>query len=184
MPNSAKFLCFALQLYTKFIKKPVLARIGLVIVMAAVVASMGAAMYMYTQYQVNFITVNAGEPVTVGPVQYIVTFEGTHQGNKETQPENTFVKIRIEANNISQEITRMSGIQFYLIDEKEQKHEAVYVGISEEDLIDDNLEPGKPVSWTTQFDVPYDEQKQYNIVIRPTKQQSTVDTAMICLTNC
>jgi hypothetical protein len=161
-----------------------LARIGMVIVIAAVVASMGAAMYMYTQYQVNFITVNAGEPVTVGPVQYIVTFEGTHQGNKETQPENTFVKIRIEAKNISQEITRMSGIQFYLIDEKEQKHEAVYVGISEEDLIDDNLEPGKPVSWTTQFDVPYDEQKQYNIVIRPTKQQSTVDTAMICLTNC
>ena len=89
-------------------------------------------MYMYTQYQVNFITVNAGEPVTVGPVQYLVTFEGTHQGNKETQPENTFVKIRIEAKNISQEITRMSGIQFYLIDEREQKHEAVYGGFSEE----------------------------------------------------
>ncbi len=158
--------------------------IGLVIVIALVITTVGASMYMYTQYQVNFITVNAGESVKVGPVQYIVTFDGTHQGNKDTQPENTFVKIRIVATNISQEITRMSGIQFYLIDEKEQKHEAVYGGFSEEDLIDDNLEPGKPVSWTTQFDVPYDEQKQYNIVIRPTKQQSTIDTARICLTNC
>jgi len=161
-----------------------LARIGLVLVMAAIIASMGAALYMYTQYQTNFITVIAGEPVTVGPVQYIVTFDGTHQGNKETQPENTFVKIRIVAKNISQEITKMSGGQFYLIDEKEQKHQAVYGGFSEEDLFNDSLEPGKPVSRTTQFDVPYDEQKQFNIVIRPTKEQSTVDTAMICLTNC
>ncbi len=158
--------------------------IGLVIVIAAVVSTMGAAMYMYTQYQTNFIEVNAGEEVTVGPVQYIVTFDGTHQGNKETQPENIFVKIRIVAENISQETTRMSGGQFYLVDEKEQKHEAIYGEFSDEDLFGDNLEPGKPVSRTTQFDVPYDEQKQYNIIIRPTKEQATVDTAMICLTNC
>ncbi len=81
MTNYAKlwFLRFALELYTKFVKKSVLVRIGMIIVFAAVIISMGAAMYMYTQYQVNFIIVNAGEPVTVGPVQYIVTFEGTHQ---------------------------------------------------------------------------------------------------------
>ena len=78
----------------------------------------------------------------------------------------------------------MSGGQFYLIDEKEQKHEAVFWEFSQEDLYGDYLEPGKPISRTTQFDVPYDEQKQYDIVIRPTKEQSTVDTAMICLTKC
>jgi len=161
-----------------------LAGIGLVIVIAAIVISMIAAMYMYTQYQTNFIEVVEGEPVIVGPVEYIITFDGTHQGNKEITPENTFLKIRIVANNISQETTRMSGGQFYLIDEKEQKHEAVFGEFSEEDLYGDYLEPGIPASWTTQFDVPYDEQKQYDIVIRPTKEQSTVDTAMICLTNC
>jgi len=161
-----------------------LAGIGLVIVIAAIVISMIAAMYMYTQYQTNFIEVVEGEPVIVGPVEYIITFDGTHQGNKEITPENTFLKIRIVANNISQETTRMSGGQFYLIDEKEQKHEAVFGEFSEEDLYGDYLEPGKPASWTTQFDVPYDEQKQYDIVIRPTKEQSTVDTAIICLTNC
>ena len=158
--------------------------IGLVIVIAAVIGSMGVALYMYSEYQTNFIEVNAGEPVTVGPVEYIVTFEGTHMGNEDTQPENTFVKILIEAKNTSQEPTRMSGGQFYLIDEKEQKHQAVYGEFSKEDLLTDNLEPGKPARWTTQFDVPYDEQKQFNILIRPTKEQSTVDTAVICITNC
>ena len=157
---------------------------ALIIVIGVIIATMGAAMYMYTQYQTNFIEGTAGEPITVGPVQYIITFDGTHQGDKETIPENTFVKIRIVAENISQETTRMSGGQFYLIDEKEQKHEAVYGEFSDEDLYGDNLEAGKPASWTTQFDVPFDDQKQYDIVIRPTKEQSTTDTAMICLTNC
>lgn len=145
---------------------------------------MAIAIYMYTQYQTNFIQVQSGELVTVGPVQYSVIFDGTHQGNKETQPENTFVKIRINAKNTSQDKQRLSGGQFYLIDENDQKHEAIYGDFSPEDLIDDVLEPGESATWTTQFDVPYDGQKQYDIVIRPTKQQSTVDTALICLTNC
>jgi hypothetical protein len=46
------------------------------------------------------------------------------------------------------------------------------------------LEPNKPMMFTTQFDVPYDEQKQFNVTIRPTKQQSSLDTAVICITNC
>jgi Domain of unknown function (DUF4352) len=161
-----------------------MARIGIVIVIVAIVISMAVAMYMYTQYQTNFITVKTGEPVVVGPVEYTVTFDGTHKGNKETMPANTFVKIRIIAKNISDEKTRISGGQFYLIDEKQQKHQPVYGGFSTEDLLDDWLEPNKPAMWTTQFDVPYDETKQYNIVIRPSKQQSSVDTALICITNC
>lgn len=161
-----------------------MARIGAVIVISTIILSMGIALYMYTQYQTNFIEVNQGEPVTVGPVQYVIVFDGTHMGDKETTPENTFVKIKIEAENISDEDTRMSGGQFWLVDEKNQNHRAVYGGFSTTDLIDDVLEPGKPVSWTTQFDVPYDEEVQYKVVIRPTKQQSTVDTARVCITNC
>jgi hypothetical protein len=161
-----------------------MARIGLVIVIGAIIASMGAAVYMYAQYQPNLIFANAGEPVMVGPVEYTITFDGTHEGNKEIIPENTFVKIRIVAENLSQETTRMSGGQFHLIDEKRPDHEAVYGAFSAEDLIDDYLEPGKPVSWTTQFDVPYDEQEQYKILIRPTKQQETLDTAIVCITKC
>jgi len=161
-----------------------MARVGLVIVIGAIIGSMILANYMYTQYQTNFIEVNAGETVLVGPVEYIVTFEGTHEGDKETQPENTFVKIAITAENISDENTVMSGGQFYLIDEKDQKHKAVFGEFSATDLWLVGLEPNKPIEVTTQFDVPFDEDENYKIVIRPQKDQATVDTASICLTNC
>ena len=161
-----------------------MARIGAVIVIGAIVISMAVAMYVYTQYQTNFIIVKAGEPVIVGPVEYTIVFDGTHKGNKETVPANTFVKIKIIAKNISGEKTRISGSQFYLIDEKRQKHQSVYGGFSTEDLSYYVLEPNKPTMVTTQFDVPYNEQMQYNIIVHPSKQQSSVDTALICITNC
>ena len=78
----------------------------------------------------------------------------------------------------------MSGGQFYLIDEKDQKHQAVFGEFTAKDLWLEWLEPNKPIEVTTQFDISFDEDKSYKIVIRPTKEQSTVDTASICLTNC
>ena len=161
-----------------------MARMGLVIVIGAIIGSMVLANYMYTQYQTNFIETNAGETVTVGPVEYVVTFEGTHEGSKEVKPENTFVKIGITAKNIGNEKTLMSGGQFYLIDEKDQKHQAVFGEFTAKDLWLEWLEPKKPIEVTTQFDIPFDEDASYKIVIRPQKEQSTVDTASICLTNC
>jgi len=161
-----------------------MARMGLVIVIGAIIGSMVLANYMYTQYQTNFIEVNAGEIVTVGPVEYVVTFEGTHEGSKEVEPENTFVKIGITAKNTGDEKTLLSGGQFYLIDEKDQKNKAVFGEFTSKDLWLEWLEPNKPIEVTTQFDIPYDEDVNYSIVIRPQKEQSTVDTASICLTNC
>ena len=70
LSNSAKFLCFALQLYTKFVKKSVLGGIGLVIVIAAVIASMAGALYTYTQYQTNFIEVVAGDGAKPGAGEF------------------------------------------------------------------------------------------------------------------
>ena len=161
-----------------------MARMGLVIVIGAIIGSMVLANYMYMQYQTNFIEVSEGETVLVGPVEYTVTFEGTHDGDKETEPENTFVKIGIIAKNISDENTVVSGGQFFLIDEKDQKHKAVFGEFSSKDLWLVGLEPNKPIEVTTQFDIPFDEDENYKVVIRPQKDQATVDTASICLTNC
>ena len=158
--------------------------IGIVIVIGAILGSMGLAMFMYTQYQTNYIESSVGNIVTVGPVEYVITFEGTHQGDKDTIPENTFVMIGIIAKNISDEKTLLSGGQFYLIDEKDQKHKAVYGEFSSKDLLIAGLDPDKPIEITTQFDIEFDEENQYKIIIRPQKEQSTVDTASICLTNC
>jgi len=158
--------------------------IGVVIVVGAILASIALAMFTYTQYQTNYIESSVGNPVIVGPVEYVITFEGTHQGDKETIPENTFVMIGITAKNISDEKTALSGGQFYLIDERDQKNKAVYGEFSSKDLLIVGLDPDKPIEATTQFDIEFDEEYQYKIIIRPQKEQSTVDTASICLTNC
>jgi hypothetical protein len=168
------------QIFTEYF----MARIGMIIVISGIIISMSVAMYTYTQYQPNFINAKSGEPVIVGPVEYTISFDGTHKGNKEKIPENIFVKIRITAKNIKETETSISGGQFYLVDDKQQKHQPIYGEFSEEDLLEHQLEPNRPVTFTTQFDIPYEESKQYNIMIRPTKQQSSVDTAIICITNC
>ena len=161
-----------------------MARMGLVIVIGAIIGSMVLANYVYTQYQTNFIEINAGELVVVGPVEYTVTFEGTHEGSKEVKPENTFVKIGITAKNTGSEKTLLSGGQFYIVDQKNQNHKAVFGEFTSKDLWLEWLEPNKPIEVTTQFDIPFDENVNYKIIIRPTKEQATVDTASICLTNC
>jgi len=159
------------------------ARIGLVLVLGVVISIMAVSMYMYVENKINIIEVNSGDKVKVGPVEYTITFEGTHNGNKETKPENMFVHIGIVAKNISEERTLMSEDQFYIIEDK-KKYVAVYGEFSSKDLLSEWLEPGKAIEKTTQFDIPFDEEKQYNVIIRPQKEQTSVDTAVVCITNC
>jgi len=159
---------------------------GFVVVMiiGGIIVSMGAGMYMYSQYQTNYISAVTGDTITVGPVEYVITFEGTHQGSEEVVPENVFVMIGISAKNITNEKTLLTGGQFYIVDEKDQKHEAIYGEFSSKDLFIEWLEPNKPIEITTQFDIPFDEESQYKIIVRPQKEQSTTDTAVVCITNC
>jgi len=72
-------------------------KIGAIVIITVIIATMAAGMYTYTLYQTNYIAAIAGETVTVGPVEYVITFEGTHDGSKEIRPENTFVMIGITA---------------------------------------------------------------------------------------
>jgi hypothetical protein len=161
---------------------------GFVVVMiiVGIFVSMGAGMYMYSQYQTNYITAVEGDIITVGPVEYVITFEGTHNGSEEIRPENTFVMIGITAKNITNEKTLLTGGQFYIVDERDQKHEAIYGEgeFSSKDLFIEWLEPNKPIEITTQFDIPFDEESLYKIIVRPQKEQSTTDTAVVCITNC
>ena len=82
--------------------------IVIVIIVGAILASMGAGMFMYTEYQTNYISAVSGETITVGPVEYVITFEGTHNGSKEVVPENVFVMIGISA-KIPPTTPRMTG---------------------------------------------------------------------------
>lgn len=159
-------------------------RIGIVIIVAAIIISIGVAIAFYIEYQPNIITVNAGEPVQVGPVNYIVTHIGEHNGNKDNRPENTFFQIQIIVENTSDGTTRLTGGQFYILSENNVKHQAVFVNFSDVDLFNDILEPNIPVTWETQFDIPYDENMKYNIGILPSKAQASRDIGIVCVRNC
>ena len=84
-------------------------RIGIIIISVAIIVSIGFAISFYIAYQPNFIDVNSGEPVQVGPVKYIVEHIGEHNGNEETRPEHIFFQIQIIVENLSEEKTRING---------------------------------------------------------------------------
>jgi hypothetical protein len=161
-----------------------MARIAIVIVGIAIVVSIGIALSFYVEFQPNIITVNGGEPVKVGPIKYTVEYIGQHKGDEKTKPENIFFQISIIVENEGVNPSKITGGQFYILDENDKKMQPVYGSFSENDLLTYMLEPNVPVSFTTQFDVPFDENKQYKIGILPTKEQSSRDIGIVCVTNC
>ena len=155
-----------------------------VIIIVAVIASISLAGYFVILVQPNFIYVNAGETVQVGPVSYTIDYIGNHNGDEKTVPENTFFQISIIAENLGEESTMISGGQFYILDENDVKIQPTYGGFSDQDLLRVWIEPRDPTTWTTQFDIKYDEDAQYRIGILASKIQSSPDIGMVCVTNC
>ena len=154
------------------------------IIIAGIAASMVFATYMYNEYQPNFILVEAGQPVQVGPIIYTVEHLGMHEGDDDIKPNEIFFKINIIAENVGSTTTLLSGGQFYLLDENDKKYRAVYGQFDSEDLYNDNLKPNESITRTTQFDIPFDEDMKYRIGILPTKEQSSKDIGIICVMNC
>ena len=153
-------------------------------VVGAIIASMLIAMYMYDEHRTEHVGVAAGQPVTVGPIEYTVSFENTHGGDKEEQPENVFVMIALTAENKARERMILSGGQFYIEEEGGKRHQAVYGNFSQRDLLVEWLEPGDIVERSTQFDIPFDEDAKYSVLIRPQKEHNSNEVAVVCITNC
>lgn len=162
-----------------------MASIGIIaIIVGGIVVSISFGTFMYLQYQPNFILVEYGYPVQVGPVLYTIEPLGTNQGDSITKPNGTFFQIQINAENLGSEETRMSGGQFYLLDESQKKYIAVFGNFTDQDLLRDFLQPNMPVTWNTQFDIPYDKDMTYKIGILPTKIQASRDIGIVCVQNC
>ena len=163
-----------------------MARLGIVLVIGAIVVSMAAAMYAYVLYQPNVMSVSDGDPVVVGPIEYTINYEGTNDGNEEFRPENTFVKIRIGMKNLDSVEHTVSGGQFYFVDSAGVRHWPSYGNgtLHQEDLLTEILPPGEPISRTTQFDVQFEGDHMHEIIIRPAKEHNSIDVAIVCITNC
>ena len=154
------------------------------IIIAGIAASMVFAIYMYNEFQPNFIQVEAGEPVQVGPVIYTVKYLGMHEGDDDIKPNEIFFKIQIIAENVGSTTTSLGGKQIFLLDENDTKHRPVYGDFDKEDLYNDDLKPNESITRTTQFDIAFDEDMKYRIGILPTKEQSSKDIGIICVMNC
>ena len=154
------------------------------IIIAGIAASIVFATFMYYEYQPNFILVEAGQPVQVGPVIYTIQYLELYEGDDDIKPNDIFFKIEIIAENVGTSPTLLSGGQFYLLDETEKKYRAVFGEFSNTDLFNDDLEPNESLTRTTQFDIPFDEDMQYRIGVLPTKEQSSNDIGIICVLNC
>jgi len=155
-----------------------------VIIAVAVLASISLAGYFVILVQPNFINVNAGEPVQVGPVSYTIDYIGNHNGDKDTIPENTFFQISIIVENLGEESTMISGGQFYILDINNTKIQPTFGNFSDIDLLRLWIEPKEPITRTTQFDIEYDKDAQYRIGILASKLQSSPDIGIVCVTNC
>ena len=154
------------------------------IIIVGIVASILYGTYVYYESQPTLIFAQAGQPIQIGPVVYVIENIGTHKGDEDIKPADLFFQIRITAENIGTETTILSGGQFYLLDDNDKKYRAVYGEFSKEDLFNDELKPNVPIIRTTQFDIPFDEEARYRIGILPVKEQSSNDIGIICVQKC
>ena len=160
-----------------------MARIGILLVLAIMIPMIAISIYLLEDKSVNLIHVNSSDTVIIGPIEYSVTFDETHEGDKDTMPENVFLQVKITAKNINDEETVISGGQFYILKDT-KRYNAVYGEFSPKDLQREILESGKAVERTTQFDIAFDEEEKYEVIIKPLREHSTSDTAIVCITNC
>ena len=183
-------------------------RIGGIIVAGGIIATITFSFFMYDEYAHKEVKIaTTGDPISIGNVnfdiQYVANFESLAKTQKFIQqekveidkglieasseiPDGTWFQIQITAENTSDEDIRMTGGQFYLYDKNDKKYDAKFIGYGENELSLTILEPNKPVTVTTQYDIPYDEEMQYKVGIVPNRfgLEDTTEIAFICIKNC
>ena len=184
-------------------------KIGAIIVIAGIFVSIGIAFLFYGEESFREVKVSSwGEPIMVGPVnfdvQYVTNYDFLEKTKDRTEwedkqveefgimeptkekPDGTFFQIQITAENAGEEIIRVTGGQFHLYDIDDRRWSASFVGYGENELSVVELEQNKPVTVTTQFDIPYDEEMVYRVGIVPNRfgMEQTTEIAFICIKNC
>ena len=142
-----------------------------------------AGSYFWT-VQTIYITPESDESVAVADVMYDIEFVTIHDGTKEVKPEGVFFQISITAVNMRDEPTNLSGGQFILVDGNGITHIAQFLDTGPDELWYEKIEHGVAVTRTTQFDIEYDKDEQYQIIVKPLKEQKTNEWGKVCVKNC
>ncbi len=151
-------------------------RLGMVVVVGAVVISMGVAMAFFVEYQPNIIESQLGQQIKVGPATYILSYEGIEKGSKEIESDMTFMKIGIVAEGPEGEPVTAEKKQFILLDKNGVQTQPTH-GIFAKDS-------PQVIAYFPLEDEEIDDEFQYKIMVRPTKDQGSTDLGFVCVTNC
>ena len=147
-----------------------MASLAVIAVAAAVVASMSVAMVFFLDYKPEIVTASAGERVRVGPNTYAVTYGGIEDEDSGT----VFAKVSIDARGPGGDPAPVGRQQFGLVDKSPPPTQPSHGEFGEDGQI------------TAYFPLQggFDEEFEYVLMIRPTKEQSSSDLARVCLANC
>jgi len=156
-----------------------------VFIIAGIIAlSMVLAGSYFWTVQTIYITPESGESVVVADVMYDIEFVKIHDGTKEVKPDGVFFQISITAVSMRDEPTNLSGGQFILVDANGLTHIAQFLDTGPDELWYEDIEHGVAVTRTTQFDIEYDKDERYQIIVKPLKEQKTNEWGKVCVKNC
>ena len=154
------------------------------IIAGTIALSMVLAGSYFWAVQIIYITPESGESVVVADVMYDIEFVKIHDGTKEVKPNGVFFQISITAVSMRDEPTNLSGGQFILVDGNGITHIAQFLETGPDELWYEEIEHDVAVTRTTQFDIKYDKDEQYQIIIKPLKEQKTNEWGKVCVKNC
>ena len=142
-------------------------------IVAGIMASMAVAMAYFIDYKPDIREVMAGERVRVGPNSYTVTYMGTEDGLEEA-PGVTFAKVVVESGSAPPGEASIERRQLALVDKKPPPTPPSHGVFGEDGAV------------TAYFPLQgeFDEQFEYVVMVRPTKEQGSSDLAMVCIANC
>jgi hypothetical protein len=186
-----------------------MAGIGTFIMLGIVVGSICVSMYLFLDNQVVNVTEESGDSITMGNVEFYVSYIGNHELLEKTKEyaeiektqevkglatsekaEGVYFQIQITAHNIGTETVRFTGGQFHLYDIDKTKYDAVFIGYADSGGIEElsvvDLLPNGSVTVTTQFDIPYDDEMRYTVGIIPDRfgLQDSQERGFVCMKNC
>lgn len=146
-----------------------MASLAVAIIAAGIIGSMAVAMAYFVDYKPQVQEASAGERVRVGPNTYTVEYLGVEDGVQEA-PGVTFAKVSVESGSSEPPERR----QLALVDKTPPPTPPSHGVFGE----------GGAVTAYFPLQGEFDEQFEYVLMIRPTKEQDSSDLAMVCVANC
>jgi len=131
-------------------------------------------------------TYEIGEKITLDGISYMVTESPTKTtGNTSKRPDGIYYRIPLKMENLGKQQKSVFLDQFTLIDSKNREYKTdEYWSDYVKDLIGgEGLSFNFPIERGIYFDIPYDEELQYKLKIKPWGKIS-FSYEIICVENC